>query len=192
MTAMHPQETILKVFDYRGAPVALAAWRETVWCGKIGYAANQADEPDVEAVMKEILALDISRARMREPDWEACISVNYLSGERPNGVMFAALVHTAEQPAGFDVYRVPAAQYLRVELSEKTARALGREMWQGGIPPYEWIGEQIAPALGYRYASDTLPIFEYYGCWLPAENRHVYSHLYVPVEPAGGKACLDI
>ena len=52
----------------------------------------------------------------------------------------------------------------------------------GGIPPYQWIGEQIAPELGYSYGNDTLPIVEYYGFFKPEEGTHEYCYLYVPIK----------
>ena len=40
-------------------------------------------------------------------------------------------------------------------MCDETAKALGHEPWTGGIPPCHWIGEQIAPTLGYTYGSGT-------------------------------------
>ena len=117
-----------------------------------------------------------------EDDWDVCVSVNYLSAERPNGVMFGFLVGAEQQSDEYDIFKVPAAQYARIRMCDETARALDREPWRGGIPPYEWIGKEIAPALCYEYGNDTLPIFEYYGYYDPAKNRHEFCYLYVPVE----------
>jgi predicted transcriptional regulator YdeE len=182
-TTSHPQEKILETLDYKGITVDVAEWRDTIWCGKIGYAANNTDEPDVDTIMSGFFALDHTAAAGRaEPDWDICMSVNYLSPERPNGVMVGFLVDTVLQPEDFDTYKVPAARYMRIPMCGKTAKALGREPWHGGIPPYGWIGEQIAPALGYTYGADTLPIFEYYGYYNPRRKKHKFCYLYVPVE----------
>jgi predicted transcriptional regulator YdeE len=96
--------------------------------------------------------------------------------------MYASLVASDHQPDGFDVYKVPAAKYARIRMCDETAKALGREPWKGGIPPFEWIGEQIAPKIGYRYGDDKLPIFEYYGFYNPEKNAHEFNYLYVPVD----------
>lgn len=44
----HKHEKLLKAFDYHGTMVELVEWKESVWCGKVGYAVNNIDEPDVE------------------------------------------------------------------------------------------------------------------------------------------------
>jgi len=186
MTAQHPQEAILETFDYNGAAVDLVEWTDTIWCGKIGYAANNSDEPNVDQVMSNFQALSSLGTALngREDGWDVCLSVNYLSAERPNGVMFGTLVATDQRPDGFDIVRVPAARYMRIRMSEETAKALGREMWRGGIPPYVWIGEQVAPKFGYKYGCDALPVFEYYGYYSYETGMHEYCYLYVPVEKA--------
>ena len=118
----------------------------------------------------------------REDNWDICISLNYLSCERPSGVMFGFLVATDVQPNSYDIYKIPTAKFLRMRMFDETARALGHEPWVGGIPPYHWIGEQITPKLGYTYGNDTLPIGEYYGFFKPEDGRHEYCYLYVPVQ----------
>ena len=179
----HPQESLLHSLIYRGVPVDIVSWTDTVWCGKMGYAsAAGAEEPDVERLMAQYLSLDHASAAQSEAGWSVCISVNYLCPSRPRGVFFGSLAATENQPQGFDLYHVPAAQYMRIRITGETAQALGRPPWQGGIPPYHWIGEQIAPALGYTYGDDTLPIFEYYGFYCPETGAHEFCYLYVPVK----------
>ena len=46
-------------------------------------------------------------------------------------------------------------------MCDETAGALGHKPWTGGVPPYHWIGEQIASGLGYTYGSAAIPIVEY-------------------------------
>ena len=96
--------------------------------------------------------------------------------------MFGFLAGTERQPDGFDILKVPAARFARIRMWDETAKALGHEPFKGGIPPHEWIGKEIAPALGYKYGDDTLPIFEYYGYYDPSKYAHEFSYLYVPVE----------
>lgn len=182
----HPQEKIVKTHDYKGITVDIVEWTDTIWCGKIGYASNNTDEPDVDKIMSDFQALNFPAmvTDRLENNWDVCLSINYLSKEHPNGVMFGSLVAGDKQPDGFDVYKVPAAKYARIRMCDETAKALGHEPWKGGIPPYEWIGEQIAPALGYKYGNNALPIFEYYGYYDPEKYAHEFSYLYVSVEKA--------
>jgi hypothetical protein len=180
----HPQEKIVETLDYNGITVEIVEWTDTIWCGKIEYAESNVDEPNVEKMSEDYFSLT-SRARpvdTLEGDWSVCISANYLSRERPNGVMYASLVASDRQPDGFDVYKVPAAKYARIRMCDETAKALGHEPWRGGIPPFEWIGEQIAPKIGYKYGDDKLPIYEYYGFYNPKKKSHEFGYLYVPVD----------
>lgn len=179
----HPQEKIIETLEYNGITVNIVEWTETVWCGKIGYAVNNTDEPDVDKIMSDFQALNFpdTAAGRLESNWDVCISVNYLSESRPNGVMFGSLVDTDTQPDGFDIYKVPAAQYACIRMCDETAKALGHEPFRGGIPPYQWIGKEIAPKIGYTYADDALPIFEYYGYYDPHKYAHEFCYLYVPV-----------
>lgn len=184
MKGTHSQEKIIKSFDYNGINVDLVRWCETIWCGKIGYAVNNVDEPDVEKIANDAkIVFPNSIPNRREENWEVCISLNYLSIERPNGVMFGFLVETDEQPDSYDIIKLPSALYMRIQICDETYEALDVEPWTGGIPPYEWIGEYIAPKFGYKYGDDTIPIFEYY--LHNPENGHIIAcHLYVPVQEA--------
>ena len=177
----HPQEKIIESFSFNGVVVDVVEWTDTIWCGKIGYAVNNVDEPDVDKIMDGFQALK-GDLDLREEDWAICMSVNYLSAERPNGVMFGLLVNSENQADEFDVYKVPAAKYMRISMENEIAIALDCEPWQGGIPPYKWIGEKLAPKFGYKYGSDTSPIFEYYGYYNPEKSAHEFCCLYVPVE----------
>lgn len=180
LNTQHPQEKILKTFGYKGIAVDLVEWEDTVWCGKIGRADSNTGEPDVEQLMSDFMSVS-AVPNGREDNWDVCMSIDYLSDERPSGVLFGFLVAGDVQPEQYDIYKVPAARFLRIRLCEETARALGHDPWTGGIPPYQWIGEQIAPELGCTYGSDTLPIVEYYGFYDPETRTHKHCYLYVPV-----------
>ena len=175
-------EKIMATFDFNGISVDVVNWSETIWCGKVGYAENNTDEPNVDKIFEGFFALDTSAAAERlDKDFDGCVSINYLSKRRPNGVMIGFLVGTENQPKDFDVLKFPVAQYMRVSLDETTARALDEKPWRGGIPPYHWITEKLAPKFGYTVGDDTLPIFEYYGYYNPTTNAHKLRYLYVPI-----------
>ncbi len=84
MNIQHPQETITKTYDYKGIIVELVEWSDTVWCGKVGYADNHTDEPNVEKIMKDFMSVS-AIPDSREDNWDICMSLNYLSDERPTG-----------------------------------------------------------------------------------------------------------
>lgn len=52
MDIRHPQENIIKTYDYNGIAVDLVEWSDSVWCGKVGYAGNNTDEPNVEKLWR--------------------------------------------------------------------------------------------------------------------------------------------
>lgn len=182
----HQQESIIDTFNYNGIPIEVVEWNETIWCGKIGYQGETTNDHNVDwvqPILDGFFAIDISTAKKRiEPDWDVCININHLSPERPNGVMCGFLVGTENQPDGFDVYKVPSGQYLRFAINDDSAKALGSQPWKGGMPPFEWVGEQLAPQFGYQYGDDYLPVFEYYGYYKPERNAHEFRFLYVPVQ----------
>lgn len=184
MKMEHPQERVLEVLHYNGIDVELVQWSEATWCGKVGYASDNAGEPDVEQIMQDFMSIDFAQVSGRESGWDVCLSIDYLTDERPSGVMFAFLVDSERQFAGCDILKTPPALYMKLRICEETAKALDRAPWCGGIPPHEWIGEQIAPACGYAYGDNRLPIVEYYGGYDPEKNAHEYCFLYVPVKNA--------
>lgn len=190
MEYAHSQETVIETFDYNGIDVDLISWRDTIWRGKVGYAVNNIDEPDVEKIAHEAsLIFPNNIPNGRERNWEVCISLNYLSKERPNGVMFGFFVETEEQPDCYDVIKVPSSLYMKIQICDKTFKALEVEPWTGGIPPYKWIGEILAPRYGYEYGDDTLPIYEYY--FHDPENFNIDAcDLYVPVRPSSSRSSI--
>lgn len=184
MKQVHSQENSIKTYEFNGANIELVRWDESIWCGKVGYATNSVDEPDVENIAEDArMIFSNNTSNGREENWEVCISLNYLSRVRPNGVMFGFLVDTEEQPECYDIIKVPSAYYMKIQICNDIFGALEVEPWTGGIPPYEWIGEKIAPKFGYTYGDDTLPIIEYY-----KHNPDTYDieacYLYVPVQEA--------
>lgn len=185
MSETHRQEKLLRAFEEKGLPAALVEWEESLWCGKVLYAKDNTSEPDVEKLMADFVALGETEASPidPEPGWDVCMSFNYLSDQRPSGVFFGFLVEGRKQPEGFDLVWVPAGRYLRVPVNEQTAKALEKEPWTGGVPPYQWISEALGPRLGFTCGDSGQPIVEYYhhredgsidGCWM-----------YVPVTGEG-------
>lgn len=133
MEYTHLQESVIKTFGFNGINVDVVRWNETIWCGKIGYAKNNTDEPDVEKIAKEAeVVFPNNTPNKRENNWEVCISLNYLSNERPNGVMFGFLVETDEQPDSYDIIKLPTALYMRIQICDETFCALNVEPWTGG------------------------------------------------------------
>ena len=68
MTLYHSHENILKAFNYNGAKIELVDWQETIWCGKIGYAVNNTEEPDVDEGYPVQRACQSQQRRNRRSD----------------------------------------------------------------------------------------------------------------------------
>lgn len=98
----YPQEKVIKTYGYNGIAVDLVEQNGTVWCGKIGYADNNADEADVEKIMEDFMSIS-AVPNGHEDNWDICMSINYLSGERTSDVMFGFLAGTDIQPEGYDI-----------------------------------------------------------------------------------------
>jgi hypothetical protein len=173
----HPQEKIIETMNYNGVIVDVVEWEDTIWCGK---ASDPTDEKLLE-VFQAVTAKEQVNEKI-EDNWDVAISINHLSKELPPSVMFGFLVGTENQSKEYDIYKVSAQQFMRIRMNDETAKALGKEPFRGGCPPHEWIGEQIAPKYGYKYADATKPIFEYYGFYNPQNYKHEFYYLYVPVE----------
>lgn len=178
---VHPQEQLVQSFPRGDVTVELVQWPDSIWCGKLGYAADGSDEPDVEKLLQGYMALDFSRAALAEGDGEACFSLQYLSSRLPSGVMFARPALSESQPEEFDILKLPGARYLRVKLDGKTAAYLGCEPWQGGTPPHEWLGERLGPELGFTYSGNDAVVLEYYGDPDPETGNPRVCYLYVSV-----------
>lgn len=183
-TTKHPQETIIDTFNYNGTHIEIVQWSETIWCGKLGYAANNTDEPDMGGISDGFLTQHHTAINERlETAANALLHFDFETSERAAMAMFAFLVSTEKQPDGFDVYKVPEGKYMRLDLTPETAKALGVEPWNGGCPPIEWISERLAPQFGYKQVFD-LPFMEYYG-YLNGSTSVINAFLYVPVEKEG-------
>ena len=178
----HPQEHIVDTYRYNGMSVDVVGWGETLWCGKIEYAGDNAGEPDMRRVSDDFLAQDRTAIECRlEIAANALLHFDFQTSERPAAAMFAFLTGTENQPDGFDVKRVPPGQYMRLDLTGESAEALGVDPWDGGAPPVKWISERLAPQFGYRQVFD-LPFVEYYGFKNGSADEVVNAFLYVPVE----------
>ncbi len=60
----HSQEKVLKTYNLgQGASAELVQWEETLWCGKLRIAENNTDEPDIEKLMEEFVALGDAEPR---------------------------------------------------------------------------------------------------------------------------------
>ena len=74
MKLLHSHEKIIETLDYNNIIVDIIEWSETIWCGKIGYATNNTDEPDVDEIMTNYKRLSRSTANGKySPDRKSVV-----------------------------------------------------------------------------------------------------------------------
>lgn len=104
---------------------------ETIFAGKIGYAVNLDEEPNIGNLLdgyREVMSKIIDAV---EPEWWLGISIDYGKPDSLSGYMFATEVMTDKQPKGVDVYKVASTKYIRLRKDDKIAfKLLGKENCQ--------------------------------------------------------------
>ena len=102
----------------------------TIWCGTLGYAQNNEDEPDIGALLEKYQKnCEIPKKECAAPEWSSAISINYWQeGKAPRGMMFAQQVLTEDQDKENDVYVMPESLFVRAAHTQENAMAaFGKE-----------------------------------------------------------------
>jgi len=162
------RERVIKTVDYKGAIVEVVEWPETIWCGKLGWATNNTDEPDVPRLMESFQAImDTPTNERLALDWDVALFIDHHRNDRPSGTLFGHVVGTERQPKGYDTYRMPAQIFVRM-------RNFGEDTAQFDLK------KDFLPASGYAYDS-TAPDFSYYGFFDSEKGAHALQYDYTPV-----------
>ena len=146
-------EKIISTLVTNGLYLELIEKPETIFAGKLGYAANAKDEPDIGQLLNGYRDIASKITDAVEPEWWIGISINYGKKDALKGYMFALEAATDKQPEGVDVYRVPASLYVRLRKDDQNAlRILGKDSCQG----YELFPliYEVLRQHGYPYADN--------------------------------------
>ncbi|MCL2433367.1 MAG: hypothetical protein FWD16_02470 [Clostridia bacterium] len=169
----HPQEIILNTVDYNGAKIEIIEWPETVWCGKLGWARNNTQEPDFQSLIKAFTDVMSTSANERlTADWDGALFIDHHRNDRPSGTLFGFIVGTETQPECYDTYKMPASRFVRMRDCSDTD--------DGAINNI--IKNEFIPSNGYLYDS-TVPDFSYYGFFNSQKGKHDYKYDYIPIAP---------
>ena len=170
-------ETIVESIVYKGALFEIVERPEAIFCGKIAYAQNLTDEPDIEKLLADYQKLvSIQKEERIAPEWDAAISIDYwLGGAAPRGMMFAQEVATEKQSEVYGIYKMPESLFMRVFHDAKAAGALGKEkceIWE----LFALMTDTIMPQYGYKHNENGAQDFEYYN-W----SKYGSGFAYVPI-----------
>ena len=162
------RERIIKTVDYMGLTVDIVEWPETIWCGKLGWAVNNTDEPDVPRLMESFKTImDTPTNERLAPHWDVALFIDHHRNDRPSGTLFGHIVGTERQPEGYDMYKMPGQIFMRMcNFGEGSA----------GFD----LKKDFIPANGYVY-DNTAPDFSYYGYYDVKKGAHALQYDYTPV-----------
>ncbi|MCL2195641.1 MAG: hypothetical protein FWB76_06795 [Oscillospiraceae bacterium] len=188
----HPLETLVKTLSYKGVDFELVERPDVIWVGCVKYANNNTDEPNMDGVMERYQKL-CKEAPYREkvnPDYSACLSINFSTSEKPCGMMYACEFYPDQQHKGFDLLTQPGGLWLRVRNDEKAAALCS---YDGTTPfnPWEYThayfaGEQsplasAAKEHGYTQNPDVHMQIEYH-CHAEYGTPPHTNYAYIPIK----------
>lgn len=179
-TEQEGAERVVETIKFGGAVFEIVEKPETILAGKIIYAKDYAD---MEAFDKAIGAfaedgeqlLYESLAEPVLPISDMHLSINFWREEEARGYGFVRAVHTERQPEGVDVYKLPAALYIRAYTDAATAQLMLKEQcetWE----LFAYIRQYLMPQYGCRMAENGAQELEVFDI---AEHRTGY--VYMPV-----------
>lgn len=156
-------EKLKHEFCCKGIQFELVECPATVWCGTLGYAKNNTDEPDIDGLLEKYQAVcGVPKRERAMPEWSCAISIDYWkNGEAPRGMMFAQQVLTADQAIEHDVYTMPESLYIRVANTAETANAaFGKDSCE----VYELFGviKDVLDECGYAFGTSGAQEIEMY------------------------------
>ena len=131
-TKMENSEKIVETIHVCGARFDIVEKPKTILAGKIIYAK---DFPDIDSFYYAVDALAADKDRtyfntLKEsvlPIYDINLSVNFWLDEQSRAYGAVREVLTEDQPAGTDIYKVPASLYIRAYTDKETSRIVCRE-----------------------------------------------------------------
>jgi hypothetical protein len=134
---IHPLEKLIEVITYQGVEFEVVERPDVLWVGRVKYASNNTNEPNMDGVLKRYQRLCKKAPYQRKvnPDYSACLSINFSTCEKPCGLMYACEFYPGQQHKGFDLFTQPGGLWLRVRNDEKAAALCG---YDGAEPFNPW------------------------------------------------------
>ncbi len=174
---------VISAVDQDGVLIEVVDLPELVFAGKMAYADNYTDEPDIDSLLKTIRSentLD-KVIGQTDPEWTGAVSIDYWQGgAAKRGFIFAKETSIKNQPEGVDTYLNPASLYVRVKYDKDDRdiwKLLGEEQRQHQPwVMFGYLGKKWAVQNGYEFATHGAQEFEYYG---PGHICYVYAPIAV-------------
>lgn len=182
-TCVESGELIVQTIKVGNACFEVVEKPETILAGRIIRAADYGSMQDFDAAIGAVTQEEKRRvfSVLREeklPIFDINLSVNFWREEPLRAYGFAREVRTAEQPAGVDVYRLPASRYIRVYTDRAAAQLIAKEkceVWE----MFAYIRNFLMPAYGFVMADNGAQELEVFDS---VENGTGYA--YMPVKSA--------
>lgn len=169
-------EKLINVVTHDGVNFEIVERQEVIWVGKVSYAPNLTDEPEIGKLLKEYQQLiPIEKKELINPEWDAAISIDYWQdGSAPRGMMFGMETYTEEQPECYDIFKMPPSLFMRIQNTEDAARLLGKdkcENWE----LFVFMKNTVMPLHNYKFNENGAQEVEYY------HHKSGTCYAYVPV-----------
>lgn len=169
-------DKIIETISYNGASFEVVERPEVLWVGKIAYATNLTDEPDIGKLLNEYRELlPVAKLDRINPDWDAAISIDYWrGGAAPRGMMFAQETTSEKQDSQYDIFKMPASLFMRILNNTQAAQLLNKdtcELWEF----FCLMNEVVMPKYGYQFNENGAQEIEY--CC----HKDNIAYAYVPI-----------
>jgi len=117
---IHPLEKFIQTISCKGMDFDVVERPDVLWVGSLDYAKGNTGESDIDATYKRMLSLKgIPRNDVLDTDYAAAISINYLSDDKPCGLMFGKETYTDKQDERFELFKQPGGLWLRLAITEE-------------------------------------------------------------------------
>jgi len=157
-------EQVVDTIIVNGAVFEIIEKPDTVFAGKIAFAAKIGDGYDFVASVDEVqkkIALDKVICAI-PPERGTVLSINFwLVGSKLHGMGFVRETSSETQPDGVDVYKNPASLYVRAYTDNAASALIAKEQCE----PWElfaYIRNHVMPAHGYKMAENGAQEIEVY------------------------------
>lgn len=182
-TEMQDSEKIIETVNVCGAHFDIVEKPETILAGKIIYAKDFSDidsfysEADALAAQKDKPFFDTLKEIVL-PVYDINLSVNFWLDEQSRAYGVVREVMTEDQPAGTDIYKVPASLYIRAYTDKETSRIVCKEqceIWE----LFSYIRNHFMPSYNFKMAQNRAQEMEKFDM-----SDHRSGYAYMPVQRA--------
>lgn len=175
-------EKVVETIKVGGAVFEIVEKPAAILAGKIIYAKNFPDIPSFHSAIEDVVnnGEEIVYESITDtvlPINDIHLSVNFWRSEEFHAFGFVREVLTDRQPVGIDVYKIPAALYIRAYTDKFSAQLMSKEeceIWE----LFAYIRNYFMPSYGFRMAENGAQELEIFDTF-----EHKSGYAYMPVMP---------